>query len=78
MASPLDAQINQYTTEIEKKDAKIDDLRRRLEDANDDKKERRLEQEIQALEGHRSELVKLRSKLQDALSGAFGRHQHPH
>jgi predicted nucleic acid-binding Zn-ribbon protein len=77
MAS-LEAEINQYTIEIKETTAKIDGLRRRLEDANDDKKERRLEQEIQALEGQRDKLVELRSKLQDKLPGAFGRHQHPH
>jgi hypothetical protein len=70
MAS-LEAEINQYTIEIKEKEAEIKGLRRRLEDANDDKKERRLEQEIQALEAYRAELLKLRRELQDKLPGAF-------
>ncbi len=77
MAS-LEAEIKQYTTEIEKKDARIDDLwtqKRQLKDA-DEKKE--YEQRIQALQDDKAELVKLRSKLQDKLPGAYGRHPHSH
>jgi hypothetical protein len=80
MASLLEAQINQYTIEIKEKEAEIKDLRlqrRQLKDA-DEKQEKRLEDDIQALEGRLEERVKLRSKLQDKLPGAFGRHQHPH
>ncbi len=77
MAS-LEAQINQYTSEIKEKEAKTDDLwtqKRQLKDA-DEKKE--IDQRIQALEAYRAELLKLRRELQDKLPGPYGRHPHPH
>ncbi len=77
MAS-LEAQINQYTIEIEKKEAKIDDLRLQRRQLKDADQRKDLEDDIQALESQVEERVKLRRELQDKLPGAFGRHQHPH
>ncbi len=59
MAS-LEAQINQYTTEIKDKEAEIKDLwtqKMQLEDAD---KKKEIEQRIQALQDDKAELVKLR------------------
>jgi hypothetical protein len=80
MAS-LEAQINQYTTEVEDKEAEIKDLctqKTQLEDAD---KKKEIDQRIQALQDDKAELVKLRRELQDKLPGAFGRrlrHRDPH
>ncbi len=76
MAS-LEAQ-NQYTSEIEKTTAKIDDLRLQRRQLKDADQRKDLEDDIQALEAYRAELLKLRRELQDKLPGAYGRHPHPH
>ena len=71
MAS-LEAQINQYTSEIEKTTAKIDDLRSQKRQLEDAEKKKELEQDIQALLSERDKLLDRRMVLEDKLLGTFG------